>query len=628
MEPVTGTLEDALHAIPPDQLREVVVVEASPEYPGQLIYQPFENPQMFWERYREWLSEFLVLNELFMARAFTEMLEDDGWTVIFAPNTAGILEDYRRWEQPLEVEGLTLKRADGSPSALFDYQNYTINRALERAESKTTDDSLMFYGWGTGTGKTAACSAGVLELFNRRLVDVAFVFTMRTLKLNMLDFFTSSTPLNVVVNDGTAAKRRKRLEDPDVQVFINNPDKARFDEEEIIARVSGKNVVFVFDEAQTLLYGQGKPTLTRLALERIIGACAHAVVWPMSASVVNHDPFRYRDVFQLGRGDRKTNPLGTEAEFQRRYVSNVKNKRFQNRHTRKWFFTTEYTWNEVRLQEVRHRVGHCTQSARKTDPGIKENFKGIQVIDEAVELSTEDRRLISGLYELMEEDPIECENPGPYLMTERYICNAPASLAITDNKVGQELARRYPKLITNAHSSKIEMFCDKVQSIYEADDKVIAFTKWTTMTLFQLSHELDRRNIPHVVHYGVGMTDQQAYEAQQRFRDDPGIPLFLSSDAGAYGLNMQMCRTVINYECPATYDKVMQRNARIDRADSYLDNLTSYIYWTPGTIEEQFHQRMLADRELVEATTGAREVLDYDTEEIENLDWLVSDARK
>ncbi|QDH91770.1 DNA helicase [Mycobacterium phage Phrappuccino] len=613
MYPVLRNLEQDLgHLVDtdPNILGRLVVVEQSPDWPDQLVFQPMQHEQMFFERYEEWLSRYLILNEQFMLRYFVAQLEEDGYVPLFAPSCEKLLADYERWMAPLHIEGLTLLRGDGSPSELFDYQRFTINRALERAVNPGSNaERKMFFGWGAGAGKSAACSSGALELFNRGIVDLAFVFTLRKLKYNMRDFFLRATPLNAVVNDGTAMQRRKRLADPSIQVFVNNPDKMLWDYDAIVERIGGRRTLFVFDEAQVILTDGGQ-TKVRKAIEKVMDTC-EAVVWPMSASVVNHSPFRYRDTYQLGLGQRRTgNPLGTKKEFEDRYVSKKRTMTFKAKNGGR-FDVTHYSWDHDRLQEVRHRVAHCTQNARKTDPGVRENFKGLDVLVERVQMSDEDRRLYDALMDLVDEAKAREEPCAQHLQIARYICNGPAALAITENEIGRQLAAEYPELITNANSSKVEMFCDKVQSIWEAGDKAIAFTKWTTMTLHLLTAELKRRKIPFVEHYGVGMTDKQGYEAQVKFAEDPNIPLFLSSDAGAYGLNMQMCRYVINYECPFTYDQVMQRNARIDRADSHLDGLTSYIYVTDGTVEDRIYRGMMSDRKLVEATTGAREVLSY-----------------
>jgi SNF2 family DNA or RNA helicase len=115
------------------------------------------------------------------------------------------------------------------------------------------------------------------------------------------------------------------------------------------------------------------------------------------------------------------------------------------------------------------------------------------------------------------------------------------------------------------------------------------------------------------------MTDKQGLAAQDTFNRDPLITVFASSDAGTYGLNLQAARYVINYEIPMSYDDLMQRNSRIDRADSHLDGLTCYGYYCKDTVEERSFAVMEQRRELAEIIQGTREDLSRTRISIANL---------
>jgi hypothetical protein len=68
----------------------------------------------------------------------------------------------------------------------------------------------------------------------------------------------------------------------------------------------------------------------------------------------------------------------------------------------------------------------------------------------------------------------------------------------------------------------------------------------------------------------------------------------------------------------------MQRNSRIDRADSYLDGLTAYVYVTENSVEERIWSENNARRQLASVTLGAAEVLSYGNEtEPSTLDYLI-----
>lgn len=615
MYALTDDLDAVLAAGDPARL---CVVEESPDWPGELVFQAVDQ-QDFYARYHEWLSRYGVLNEVYMLGAFVDRLREDGWHPVFLPSCKPVLEAVARWSEPLEVAGLTVPGG----GSLYPYQSFTLRRALERAES---GDGYWFFGWGTGSGKSLAAAAGAQELFNRGEAEVVIAFTLRKLRTNLQRYFSQTTGLNAVVCEGTPAKRKAMWEDPDIQVYVTNYDKAYHDFAHM-QRVTGeRRPLFVLDEVQKILT-DGKRTRARQHLDEIVTGTRRRrgpLVWPMSASVVSANPLRYRDVFSLVPPGAAGHPLGTRADFEDRYAKERRDLRITARNGRV-FTIVEYDWDLHRLQEVRHRVADRAQHVRKTDPGVRDNFRGMQTVVVPVQMSDEDR----DLYDEVSRRAREAKEAGEggmagYFQLLRYICNTPEALLHTSNEYGKELAGRFPDLVTSANSAKMEMFLDQVEAIRDAGDKAVVFTQWTNLSLFLLSAQLDKRGIPHVDHYGVGMTDRQAQQAQDRFKADPAVTVFLSSDAGAYGLNMQEARYVINYECPYSYDTLMQRGERINRADSYLDGLTSYVYVTDGTVEERIWQVNNRRRELASATLGTTEALSYGDEPTgEELDWLV-----
>jgi superfamily II DNA/RNA helicase len=94
----------------------------------------------------------------------------------------------------------------------------------------------------------------------------------------------------------------------------------------------------------------------------------------------------------------------------------------------------------------------------------------------------------------------------------------------------------------------------------EPDAKAIVFSEWVRM-LDLLRERLDARRIGYAVH--TGSIPQQRRRAEiQRFKTDPACRLFLSSDSGATGLNLQCANVVINLDLPWNPAKLEQRIAR------------------------------------------------------------------
>jgi SNF2 family DNA or RNA helicase len=343
-------------------------------------------------------------------------------------------------------------------------------------------------------------------------------------------------------------------------------------------------------------------------------------VWPMSASVVGGNPLRYRDVFSLN-GKPRDNPLGTKNDFVERYADKVSRFDVKTRSGGS-FQVVNYDWNLGRLQEVRHRVGDRTQAVRKTDPGVREAFKGLQTVVEPVQFSEAEAHLTRIITEKAAAAHERGETLMPYYRLLRYTCNTPAALSHTTDEIGLEIGAEWPHLVRDVMCTKLEMLSDKLESIREAGDKVVVFTHWTNLTLHLIKTKL---TVPHVIHYGVGQSDRESQEAQDRFKADSDITCFLTSDAGSHGLNMQCARYVIQYEPLYSYDDAMQRASRIDRSDSHLDGLTNYVMVTEDSVEQRVWDIQQQRREISSAIQGTAEVLSYQggRSEAENLSYLI-----
>lgn len=582
---------------------KIVVAEAHPDYPEEVAFQLFEGEQVFYTRYKDWVSCYCVLSEVFNLPAFLEVLQEDGWTVVFGPTTKPILENYERWATPLEVEGYTL----------HDFQQFSLNRAFEK--------DYWFFNWATGAGKSFVCAAGAKKLFALGKIDVVIVCTLSKSKINQLRFFAKAG-LDVVINDGTKPKRTKVYAERH-QVYVMNYEKLNFDEPQISKLISGQRTLFIFDETHKLVTSD-KQNKARQAFELMVGlAEPGTMVWPMSASVVNGNPLRFRDVFSLGKG--RHNPLGSQSGFERRYADKINRYELKTKKGQR-FEVINYDWNLGRLQEVRHRVGGYTQTARKTDPGLREHFKGLDTFPEYIQSSLEEEAIFETIIDRAWTAYHREESLGPYYDLLRYTCNTPLALLVTDNEVGKEIAAEFSETLKKVASSKLERLNEHLESIRESQDKVLVFTHWTNLSLHLIKDQIE---VPHVVHYGVGQSNKDSQKAQDDFWENPDITCFLTSDAGSHGLNMQCARYVIQYEPTYSYDDGMQRASRIDRSDSHLDGLTNYVYLVEGSVEERVWQ-INNDRRIISSVVqGTQETLSYGDQqraqlsEQQNMRWLM-----
>lgn len=592
----------------------IILVEEHPDYPGHLGLEPLDETArgLFYHEYRDWMSRHLILNELHLARTFTAKLGQDGYYPIWMPSTAGIQADIDRWNAPLAIEGYEFRP----------FQTFSLNRALERARTGVTaSDRFWFFNWSAGAGKSFTSGAAAKALFDSGDIDIVIACTLSKLKENLRRTFVSPAGLDAVVNDGTKDKRRKGYT-AGHQVYVMNYEKLWVDEALIEPLVAGRRVLWVLDEGHKLIT-DGTQNKARQALDRLT-RMGHSIVWPMSATVVGGNPLRYRDVFSLD-GHPTRNPLSTKTDFIARYADRVRDIPIKSKNGQRFSFTA-YDWNLQELQEVRHRVGDRTMAVRKTDPGVREQFKGIETLPVSVQATPATRELLDVITAKARIANRAGEGLAPYYLLARIACINPEALRHSSSPEAEAIVAAQPDLLDASHSAKIEVLNDLLDGIREAQDKAVVFCHWTELGLLPLARHL---TVPHVLHYGTGQSARDSQDAQDRFKTDPNLTAFCSSDAGTHGLNLQEARYVINVDPTYSYDDLAQRNARIDRADSHLDGLTAYVLITEDSVEERVWEVCQQRRLLAAAVQGTSEELSYGLEnrarrdESRNLEWLL-----
>jgi hypothetical protein len=118
--------------------------------------------------------------------------------------------------------------------------------------------------------------------------------------------------------------------------------------------------------------------------------------------------------------------------------------------------------------------------------------------------------------------------------------------------------------------------------LQDSDVKVIIFSEWIGM-LDRVRVWADRRRIGYAWHTGSVPQKQRRAEILA-FRQDPDCRLFLSTDSGGVGLNLQNASVVINCDLPWNPAKLEQRIARAWRKNQ-LRPVTVVNLVAEGTIE-------------------------------------------
>lgn len=137
-----------------------------------------------------------------------------------------------------------------------------------------------------------------------------------------------------------------------------------------------------------------------------------------------------------------------------------------------------------------------------------------------------------------------------------------------------------PKVIV----PKFEDMMDQVKDILDErkENKVIVFS-FAKMMLRMFQGVIGSDNS---VIFDGDMNAAEKEVAKQRFKTDPKIRVFLSSDAGGLGVDLPEANYLINYNHPWSAGKADQRNSRHIRAGSSWEEVWVLNFLVNGSVEE------------------------------------------
>lgn len=163
--------------------------------------------------------------------------------------------------------------------------------------------------------------------------------------------------------------------------------------------------------------------------------------------------------------------------------------------------------------------------------------------------------------------------------------------------------------VAPGYSSKLAEFETLIDQLTaEEDRKIVLFSEWTTM-LDLIEPLLGRRRLSYVRLDG-SIPQKRRAALISRFQGDSACNLFLSTNAGATGLNLQAANTVINMDLPWNPAVLEQRISRVHRMGQKRP-VQAFLLVTEETLEEKLLGTLSAKHSLAMAALdpdGASEV--------------------
>ena len=165
---------------------------------------------------------------------------------------------------------------------------------------------------------------------------------------------------------------------------------------------------------------------------------------------------------------------------------------------------------------------------------------------------------------------------------------------------------------------KVETLTDTIDFILNAepDQKIIVFTEFVATQAY-LQQLLENKGYTVSILNG-GMSIEERNEALREFREKTSI--FISTDAGGEGLNLQFSNIIINYDLPWNPMKIEQRCGRADRIGQKRD-VHIYNFIITDTVENRVREVLEEKLSVILAEMGVDKYSDVLDSEVAECDF-------
>ena len=201
------------------------------------------------------------------------------------------------------------------------------------------------------------------------------------------------------------------------------------------------------------------------------------------------------------------------------------------------------------------------------------------------------------------------------------------------NIINQEkiLKEFYNKLKNIPYDSKSDKLIEILDNIYSRNskEKVIIFTQFVDTLKFLKELIANQQNTYFVQTFYGGLDKQQKDDAVEKFRNQQGFSILLSTEIGGEGRNFQFCRTIINFDLPWNPMKLEQRIGRVDRIGQESREIYIYNFYMEGTVETDVVYALIKRINLFEESIGILEpIIGKVEKDLKNVIFAEDDGRR
>lgn len=268
------------------------------------------------------------------------------------------------------------------------------------------------------------------------------------------------------------------------------------------------------------------------------------------------------------------------------------------------------------LGDIKHQLGHLMIRRRKSDvnlqlPSRMDQNLFVPMTKEQREMHDEFKAGVAALVLKWQRTHFLSEKDRKRLLLllsqMRMVCD---STYILDQQ--------------SRYDTKIDELMNVLDSYLEGGDgKVVVFSGWERMTRL-VAQELAQRGVKYEYLHG-GIPSAKRKDLVNNFTDMPDCRVFLSTDAGSTGLNLQTASLVINLDLPWNPAVLEQRIARIYRIGQQR-NIQVINLVSADSFEEQMIARLKFKSSLFEgALDGGEDTIFANDDKFKGIMSMVAD---
>lgn len=192
------------------------------------------------------------------------------------------------------------------------------------------------------------------------------------------------------------------------------------------------------------------------------------------------------------------------------------------------------------------------------------------------------------LYTLLREACADISMIAGYLRRKQRE-NTKDAIMLRDSSIFRRLIRVVMRL--EPENAKLVELKELVKDLVEQGHKLVIFSQFVPIVNL-IQDELGNEGITTLVYHGQLSEDARSQHLRD-FIERPEFRVLASTDAGQFGLNLQVADVVVNYDLPWNPARLQQRIARLHRIGQ-VNKVLAVNFVVKGTVEE--HVRDILER--------------------------------